>query len=93
MSGLQSDVAQVLAAAPVPLPACAASVAMPAEAEAGWWHIFGFLNLERLRDELKAAELDAARDWNPETVRRAVALKEALNKVMAGEPDGVELAA
>jgi DNA primase len=93
ISGLQSDVAQVLAAAPVPLPACAALVAMPAEAEAGWWHIFGFLNLERLRDEVKAAELDAARDLNPETQRRALALKEALNKVMAGEPDGVELAA
>ncbi|HEY1933938.1 MAG TPA: DNA primase [Acetobacteraceae bacterium] len=93
ISGLQSDVAQVVAAAPVPLPACAALVAMPAEAEAGWWHIFGFLNLERLRDEVKAAELDAARDLNPETQRRALALKEALNKVMAGEPDGVELAA
>ncbi len=93
MSGLQSHVAQVLAAAPVPLPACAASIAMPAEALQGWWHIFGFLNLERLRDEVAAAERDFARDCSPETQRRHIALKDALNKVMAGEPDGAELAA
>lgn len=93
MSGLQINVAQVLAAAPMPLPACAASAAMPAEALEGWWHIFGFLNLERLRDEVTAAERDFARDCSPETQRRHIALKDALNKVMAGEPDGVELAA
>lgn len=93
MSGLQSNVAHVLAADPVPLPACAASLAMPAEALEGWWHIFGFLNLERLRDEVVAAERDFARDCSQETQRRHIALKVALNKVMAGEPDGSELAA
>ena len=92
-SGLQANVAQVLAAVPVPLPACAASMAMPAEALEGWWHIFGFLNLERLRDEVAAAERDFARECSPETQRRHIALKDALNKVMAGEPDGAELAA
>jgi DNA primase len=93
ISGLQSNVAQVLATAPVPLPACAASMAMPAEALEGWWHIFGFLNLERLRDEVTAAEREFARNCNAETQRRHIALKDALNKVMAGEPDGAELAA
>ena len=92
-SGLQSDVDHVLAAVPVPLPTCASSAVMPAEAEAGWWHIFGFLNVERLQEEVGLAGEAAARDMNPETVRRAVALKDALNKVMRGEPDGVDLAA
>jgi DNA primase len=93
MSGLETDVAQVLAAAPVPLPACAASMAMPAEAEAGWWHIFGFLNIDRLREEVALARAAAGQDLTPETERRLVALTTALNRVMAGEPDGVELAA
>jgi DNA primase len=93
LSGLQADVAQVLAGAPVPLPACASPVTMPAEAEAGWWHIFGFLNLDHLREEVKLAESEAAANLTQETQRRALSLKAALNKVMAGEPDGVELAA
>ncbi len=57
-SGLSADVEQVLAAVPMPLPACASSAAMPAEAEAGWWHIFGFLNVEHLREEVALAEAD-----------------------------------
>ena len=93
MSGLQAEIEQVLAAAPVPLPACALPAAMPAEAEAGWWHIFGFLNLDHLREEVKLAETAAAMNLTQETQRRALSLKAALNKVMAGEPDGVELAA
>ncbi|HVC60841.1 MAG TPA: DNA primase [Acetobacteraceae bacterium] len=93
VSGLQADVEQVLAGAPVPLPACASPAAMPAEAEAGWWHIFGFLNLDHLREEVKLAETAAASNLTQETQRRALSLKAALNKVMAGEPDGVELAA
>ena len=93
LSGLQADVEQVLAGAPVPLPACASPAAMPAEAEAGWWHIFGFLNLDHLREEVKLAESEAAANLTQETQRRALSLKAALNKVMAGEPDGVELAA
>jgi DNA primase len=93
MSGLQAEIEQALAAAPVPLPACASPAAMPAEAEAGWWHIFGFLNLDHLREEVKLAETEAATNLTQETQRRALSLKAALNKVMAGEPDGVELAA
>ena len=93
LSGLRADVEQVLAGAPVPLPACASLAAMPAEAEAGWWHIFGFLNLDHLREEVKLAESEAAANLTQDTQRRALSLKAALNKVMAGEPDGVELAA
>jgi DNA primase len=90
-SGLEQDVQHILAAAPVELPACASSDAMPAEAEAGWWHFFGFLNEELLRDEVASAERDAARDLTPQTWRRQKALVEALAKIRSGEPDGVGL--
>jgi DNA primase len=92
-SGLQAEAAQVLASVPVPLPACASSAAMPAEAAAGWWHIFGFLNVQRLGEEIALAETACARDLTPQSQNRLLALKAALNKVNSGEPDGVELAA
>ena len=93
VSGLRSEVDQVLASAPVPLPACAMIASMPAEAEAGWWHIFGFLNMDRLREEVGMAETACARDLTPHNQNRLLALKAALNKVNSGEPDGVDLAA
>jgi DNA primase len=92
-SGLQAEADQVLAAAPVPLPACASSAAMPAEAEAGWWHIFGFLSVQRLSEEIALAEAACAQDLTPQNQNRLLALKAALNKVNSGEPDGVDLAA
>ena len=92
-AGLSADVEQVMAPVPVPLPACSAATAMPAEAATGWWHIFGFLNVDRLREELTLAETEAARNLTGDTVRRQVALKEALLKVQRGEPDGADLAA
>lgn len=92
-AGLTADVEQVMAPVPVPLPACSAATAMPAEAATGWWHIFGFLNVDRLREELTLAEAEAARNLTGDTVRRQVALKEALLKVQRGEPDGADLAA
>jgi DNA primase len=88
-SGFEHDVQHVLAGTPMPLPACAASDAMPAEAEAGWWHIFGFLNEELLREEVALAEAEAARNLTPDTWRRQKALVEALAKIRSGEPDGV----
>jgi DNA primase len=93
LSGLAADVEQVLAAVPVPLPACAAPAAMPAEALEGWWHIFGFLHVDRLREEVTAAQADFATNMVNETQNRLKILAEALNKVLAGEPDGVELVA
>jgi DNA primase len=92
-SGLQAEAEQALAAVPVPLPACASSVAMPAEAEAGWWHIFGFLNVDRLREEVALAEAACAADLTSLSQNRLLALKAALNKVNSGEPDGIDLAA
>jgi DNA primase len=64
---------------------------MPADAQAGWWHIFGFLNVEHLREEVLLAQADATRNLTPETQHRQQALAEALNKVRSGEPDGVGL--
>ena len=92
-AGLVAEVEQVMAPVPVPLPECAAATAMPAEAATGWWHIFGFLNVERLREELTLAEAEVAQNLTGDTTRRQVALKEALLKVQRGEPDGVDLAA
>lgn len=92
-SGLKDDVDSVLAAAPVPLPGCAAPEAMPAEAESGWWHIFGFLNVEHLRQEIAQSQITLARDMTTENQARHQALTEALRKVQSGETDGVELAA
>ncbi len=92
-SGLQQEVDHILAAAPVPLPNCALADAMPAEAEEGWWHIFGFLNVARLRAEVVAAETAFARHMTQENQTRLTALKNALNKVQSGEPDGVDLVA
>jgi DNA primase len=88
-SGYQHDVAYVLAGSPMPLPACASEKAMPAEAESGWWHIFGFLNVEHLREEVALARADATRNLTSDTQRRLAALSEAFNKVRSGEPDGV----
>jgi DNA primase len=90
--GMHAEVERMLAGTPVPLPACASSEAMPAEAEEGWWHIFGFLNVERLREEVHLAREDAARGLTGETERRLVALISALNKIRTGEPDGAGLA-
>jgi DNA primase len=88
-SGFARDVQHVLAEAPMPLPACASPGAMPAEAESGWWHIFGFLNVDHLREEVALAQTDAKLNLTPETQRRQIALAEALSKVCSGEPDGV----
>jgi DNA primase len=62
---------------------------MPAEAEAGWWHIFGFLNVARLREEVAEAEADFARAMTPVNQNRLRARKEALLRVESGEPDEI----
>ena len=91
-SGFEQNVQHVLSGTPMPLPACASTDAMPAEAESGWWHIFGFLNVEHLREEVALAKADASRNLTPDTQRRLTALSEAFNKVRSGEPDGVGFA-
>jgi DNA primase len=92
-SGIAAEVGLALAAAPVPLPSCAGPDVMPAEAEAGWWHIFGFLNVDRLREEVELARAECSRDLTQRTERRLVAMAEALQKVLSGEPDGIDRAA
>jgi DNA primase len=92
-SGFQQEIEYALATVPVPLPACAAANAMPAEALSGWWHIYGFLNVDRLRQEVAAAQDAFARNMVPENQTRHKALAEALNKVLAGEPDGADTVA
>ena len=63
--GLAAEAAQALSAVPVPLPACAATNAMPAEAEAGWWHIFGLMNHGRLQEEVAQAQRGFRRARRP----------------------------
>jgi DNA primase len=92
-SGLQAEADQVLATVPVPLPACVSSAAMPAEAAAGWWHIFGFLSVQRLTEEVALAEAAFRQDPTLQNQNRLIALKTALDKVASGEPDGVDIAA
>ena len=85
--GMRADIDRILAGTPVPLPACASDEAMPAEAEEGWWHIFGFLNVARLREEVDLAQRDMASNLTEETQRKLKSLKNAYIKVSAGEAD------
>ncbi|MCW3476846.1 DNA primase [Limobrevibacterium gyesilva] len=84
-TGLAADAAQALSAVPYPLPACAAPEAMPAEAEAGWWHIFGLMHRGRLEEEVAAAMRDMAEHADEATQRRLIALCTARNALRQGE--------
>ncbi len=77
-SGSADTAAQVLSAFPMPLPACALPGAMPAEAEAGWWEIFGLMHAASLEDEVRAAGRDFAIMPSSATQARLIALTEAL---------------
>jgi DNA primase len=83
--GLVAQAAQALASVPVPLPACAAPDAMPAEAEAGWWHIFGLMNRSRLEEEVAVAMQDVANALTDASQRRLIALVTARNALRQGE--------
>ena len=72
--GFGEVTAQVLATGAMPLPPAASVNAMPAEAEAGWWHYFGLLNYERLVEEIRAAERDLQAGWDAAAQRRLIAL-------------------
>ncbi len=86
-SGLAVEAGEALAMAPVPLPGFAQADAMPGDAEAGWWHIFGLMHLGRLREELAAAERAARESLDDATQRRVIALHAALERVVATETD------
>ena len=82
-SGRAADAAQALA--DMPLPASAASGAMPAEAEAQWWHFFGLLDLGGLNAQVERAIRDFADDPTEHTERRLVALCNARERLRSGE--------
>jgi DNA primase len=86
-SGLAADVAQVLAASPMPLPACAAPDAMPAEAEAGWWQLYGLTHRDRLEAEVAAARRAFAEHADSASERRLTALATARERLAKGEQD------
>lgn len=85
--GLAAEAAQALSAAPVPLPACASSDAMPAEAGAGWWHFFGLMNPGRLDAEVAAAITELAQRGDAAAERRLRALSIARDRLRRGEHD------
>jgi DNA primase len=92
--GLAAESAQALSATPVPLPACAAPDAMPAEAGAGWWHFFGLMNPGRLDAEVAAAVAELAQRGDATAERRLRALSIARDRQRRGEhyaPDSAGL--
>jgi DNA primase len=84
-TGLSSEVSGTLAASPVPLPACAAPDAMPADAEAGWWHIYGLMNRPRLEQEVAAAGRAFAERADAASQRRLIALAAARDRLGESE--------
>ena len=85
-SGLAGDVAEVLHVDQLPLPACAGENALPAEAQAGWWHYFGLLDPRRLTDEIAAAQGEFARTFSPAAESRLIGLRRAQGNLVR-EPD------
>jgi DNA primase len=83
--GLAAEAAQALSAVPVPLPACAATDAMPAEAEAGWWHIFGLMHRGRLQEEIAQAERDFVARMDSATQTRLIGLVRARDELTQSE--------
>jgi DNA primase len=85
LSGFALDVTRAVASIPVPLPSCAAPDAMPAEAEAGWWHYFGLMDPSRLEAEVAAARRAFAECADEAAQRRLVALSAAREALRRGE--------
>jgi DNA primase len=82
---LSHEAEQALAIVPVPLPACASEDAMPADAEAGWWHIFGLMHRGELEQELAAATRAFALCGDAPAQRRLVTLCAARDALRRGE--------
>jgi DNA primase len=75
------------ALADVPLPSSATPDAMPAEAEARWWHIFNLLDLGGLNAQVERAIADFAQNPTEQSERRLVALCTAREKLRTGDVD------
>jgi DNA primase len=89
-SGFAAAAAQALATVPVPLPGFASAEAMPGDAEAGWWHIFGLMHRSRLEEEVAIAKRAFERSPEPEQQLRLTALRRALIALETGEQGGPE---
>ncbi|APH58123.1 DNA primase [Granulibacter bethesdensis] len=91
-AGLGREVERVFAPHPFPLPNCAVcgGAVMPAEAEAAWWHIFGFLHRDRLDQEVMAAQRAWDEHGDEQSQRRLTALVQARDKIRRGESDDPE---
>ena len=85
-SGTADEAALVLSAA-MPLASGARPEAMPAEAEAEWWHIFGLMHRKRLEDEVAAASSAFAQAPDEAKQRRLIALCTALDSLSAPDQD------
>ena len=86
-SGLLADAERIAAPVPFPLPGYAQAGATLREAEVGWWHTFGLMNLSRLQEELIAAQRALAEKMNADTHRRVVALNEAVRRAIETDPE------
>ena len=86
-SGLLADAERIVAPVPFPLPGFAQADAMPRDAEAGWWHVFGLMNRGRLQEELIAAKRAFEDDPHEGTQRRLIALREADHRITTAEPE------
>ena len=82
-SDVAEEAAQVLSASTMPLPECARADAMPAEAEAGWWHIFGLMHRARLEEGVAAASRAFIERPDDAAQRRLVALCKARDSLSA----------
>lgn len=85
-SGLDEEVAVALSHSPLRLPECASPEAMPADAEAGWWHIFGMMHRDRLDQEMAQALAAFVSQPDDAAMTRLRALREAQNALQAGGP-------
>ncbi|MGI4946211.1 MAG: DNA primase [Janthinobacterium lividum] len=89
-SDVAEEIGQILGASGLPLPDYARPDAMPAEAEAGWWHIFGQMNRGRLEEEWLAAGRAFAEQQDNASQRRLIALTEARANLSALEDADAE---
>ncbi len=87
-SALAEAAARVLGLASLPQAAFTMADAMPAEAEAGWWHIFGLMHRDRLEEEVTAAMRDLTERADDASQRRLIALCTARNALRQGESGG-----
>jgi DNA primase len=88
---LADDITWALGEVPLPMPSCAGPDATAAEAEAGWWAIYGLMRRGSLEAEVAAASRDFALQPSEAAQQRLLALCAALESSRRGDygPDAV----